>query len=133
MNSLSGLNVQAPWSILLINGLKTVETRTYQLPDKYNGEPLALIETPGKKGKFKSRIIGIITFSHSFTYPNKQSWIDDYQRHKVEEDDKDYGWNDNKPKYGWVVSDVIKFDNPVDPPTKKGIVFTNNCLTQETK
>jgi hypothetical protein len=127
VNSLTGLNVQAPWSNLLINGLKTVETRTYQLPDKYHGEPLALIETPGKKGKFKSRIIGIITFSHSFVYQDKQSWINDYQRHKVEEDDKNYGWNDNKVKYGWVISDVIKFDKPIDPPQKRGIIFTSNC------
>jgi len=125
---MTGLNVQAPWSFLLINGLKTVETRTYKLPDKYKNKPLALIETPGKKGKFKSRIIGVITFSHSFTYQDKQSWIDDYKRHKVEENNKDYKWNDSKSKYGWVVTKVVKFDSPVDPPIKKGIVFTKNCL-----
>lgn len=123
-----GINIQSPWSSLLINGVKSVETRTYHLPEKYIGEELALIETPGKKGKFKSRIIGTITFSHSFKYPDKQAWIDDYNRHKVEDNNEDYGWIENKPKYGWVVSDIKKFDNPISPPKKRGIVFTKNCL-----
>lgn len=123
---MTGLNIQCPWSSLLINGQKTVETRSYQLPKKYEGVELALIETPGKSGKFKSRIIGTITFSHCFEYPDQQAWKDDYNRHKVEEFDKDYKWND-KPKYGWVVSKIVKFDEPVEPPKKRGIIFTKNC------
>jgi hypothetical protein len=124
---MTGLNIQAPWSNLLIDGLKTVETRTYALPKKYEGVELAVVETPGKSAKFKSRIIGTITFSHSFQYPDKESWKGDYQRHKVEEDDRDYGWDENKSKYGWVVSDIKKFEEVIPPPTKKGIVFTKNC------
>lgn len=124
---MTGINIQTPWSKLLIDGEKAVETRSYHLPEKYMGETLALIETPGKRGKFKSRIIGTITFSHSFKYPDKQSWIDDYNRHKVSEDDKDYGWNDTKQKYGWVVSNITKLENPVDPPAKRGIIFVNGC------
>jgi hypothetical protein len=122
-----GLNIQTPWSFLLINGDKSVETRSYPLPSKYEGVPLALIETPGKYGRFKSRIIGTITFSHSFQYPDKQSWIDDYNRHKVEEGDEFCYWNKDKKKYGWVVSNIEKFDKPVSAPEKKGIVFTKNC------
>jgi len=119
-----GLNIQAPWSILLINGQKSVETRSYRLPQRLEGVELAIIETPGKSAKFKSRIIGTITFSHSFKYPDKESWKGDYQRHRVEEDDRDYGWNENKPKYGWAVSDIKKFEKPIDPPKRRGIVFT---------
>ena len=89
------------------------------------GIELALIETPGKYGRFKSRIIGTITFSHSFQYPDKQSWVDDYNRHKVEELDKFYSWNPDKPKYGWVVSNIEKFDEPIPYLKKKGIVFTH--------
>lgn len=124
---MTGLNIQSPWSSLLISGHKTVETRSYQLPKKYEGIELALIETPGKSRKFQSRIIGTITFSHCFKYPDKQAWKDDYNRHKVEESDKDYKWN-HKPKYGWVVSKIVKFDEPVDPPKKRGIIFTQDCL-----
>jgi len=124
---MTGINIQAPWSTLLINGDKSVETRSYALPKKYEGIELALIETPGKYNRFKSRIIGTITFSHCFKYPDKQSWKDNYNRHKVEEQDEFYSWNPNKSKYGWIVSDINKFDEPKIPPSKKGIVFTNNC------
>ena len=124
---MTGLNIQAPWSTLLINGHKTVETRTYHLPLKYIGVPLALIETPGKSGRFKSRIIGLITFNESFRYKDKNEWINDYCRHLVTDGDTNYGWKYYKNKYGWVVHSVEKFDSPIDPPKKRGIVFCTNC------
>ena len=126
---MTGINIQSPWSHLLINGDKCVETRTYPLPDKYEGEELALIETPGKYGDFKARIIGTITFSHSFKYPDEQSWLDDFNRHLVSGQHDVFGWKDNKDKYGWVVSQIYKFDEPLPAPENKGIVFTNNCDT----
>ena len=122
---MTGLNIQTPWSELLINEVKSVETRSYHLPEKYVGEELALIETPGRYGRFKARIIGTITFSHSFKYPDQRAWQDDYNRHCVAVDDPIYNWKDDKPKYGWVVSKVIKFDKPVDIRKRKGIIFTS--------
>jgi hypothetical protein len=121
---MTGLNIQAPWSSLLINGLKTVETRSYRLPLKYEGVELYLVETPGKLGKFKARVIGTITFSHSFKYSNQKAWQDDHNRHCVEINDPVYSWKENKPKYGWIVSKVKKFKNPVDITKRKGIIFT---------
>jgi hypothetical protein len=124
---MTGLNIQAPWSSLLINGLKTVETRTYHLPLKYIGVPLALIETPGKSGRFKSRIIGLITFNESFRYKDKNQWVNDHYRHLVNDGDINYGWKYYKDKYGWIVHSIEKFDSPIDPPKKRGIVFCTNC------
>lgn len=124
---MTGINIQTPWSNFLISGVKSVETRSYPLPKKYGGIELALVETPGKKGNFKSRIIGTIIFSHCFQYPDEISWKHDYNRHRVEENNQDYGWKKNKPKYGWVVSNIKKFDEPVDFPSKKGIIFTTGC------
>lgn len=129
---MTGINIQAPWSQLLISGQKCVETRSYPLPDKYVGVELALIETPGKKGKFKSRIIGTITFIHSFQYPDEIALENDYNRHKVPSDDTNYSWN-TKPKYGWVVCQVTKFDKPIPAPKKKGIIFTNGCIIKRQK
>jgi hypothetical protein len=126
---MNGINIQTPWSELLINGLKTVETRTYHLPHKYIGEELALIETPGRYGRFKARIIGTITFSHSFKYPDLKAWQDDHNRHCVAIDDPIYNWKDDKPKYGWVVCSVNKFDEPLDIVGKRGIIFTSNLNT----
>lgn len=125
---MTGLNIQIPWSRLLIWGDKSVETRSYPLPQKYEGVELALVETPGKYGRFKSQIIGTITFSHSFQYPDKQSWIDDYNRHKVEEGDEFCDWKEDKKKYGWVVSHINKFDEIITVNKKKGIVFTNEVI-----
>ena len=122
---MTGINIQTPWSELLINGDKSVETRSYPLPEKYVGEELALIETPGRYGRFKARIIGTITFSHSFKYPDQRAWQDDYNRHYVAVDDPIYNWKDEKPKYGWVVSKVTKFDKPLDIRKRRGIIFTS--------
>jgi len=127
-----GLNVQSPWSTLLINGQKTVETRSYTLPQRLEGVELALIETPGKSAKFKSRIIGTITFSGCIQYSSKEQWESDESRHKVDINDSLYGWKD-KPKFGWIVQSVKKFKNPVDPPTKRGIIYAKNCLMEKQK
>lgn len=124
---MTGVNIQYPWSHNLINGLKCVETRSYPIPEKYIGETLALIETPGKRKDFKAKIIGTITFSHCFKYQDKSEWLDDHHRHKVGENDPDFGWKENKPKYGWVVSNVTKFKKPIDPPKRRGIIFTRHC------
>ena len=127
-----GLNVRSPWSTLLINGQKTVETRSYTLPQRLEGVELALIETPGKSAKFKSRIIGTITFSGCIQYSSKEQWESDESRHKVDINDSLYGWKD-KPKFGWIVQSVKKFKNPVDPPTKRGIIYAKNCLMEKQK
>merc|ERR1712216_870245 len=42
-----GLNIQDPWSRLIMEGLKVVEARRYPLKG-YHDEPLWLINTPGK-------------------------------------------------------------------------------------
>jgi hypothetical protein len=125
--SLSGINIQAPWAELLINGQKTVETRSYRLPQRLEGVELAVIETPGKSAKFKSRIIGTIVFSHSFQYQNEGHWAFDYERHCVHITNE-YGWKSNKLKFGWVVQSVSKLDYPVDPPVKRGIIYARDCL-----
>ena len=122
---MTGINIQTPWSELLINEVKSVETRSYPLPEKYVGEEIALIETPGRYGRFKARIIGTITFSHSFKYPDQRAWQDDHNRHCVAVDDPIYNWKDDKPKYGWVVSKVTKFDKPLDIRKRRGIIFTS--------
>jgi predicted transcriptional regulator len=127
-----GLNVRSPWSTLLINGQKTVETRSYALPQRLEGVELALIETPGKSAKFKSRIIGTITFSSCIQYSSKEQWESDESRHKVSIEDRTYGWKD-KPKFGWIVKSVKRFENPIDPPAKRGIIYAKNCLMEKQK
>lgn len=124
---ISGLNVQEPWASLLIDGAKSVETRSYPLPKKYEGVELAVIATPGRKRNFKAQILGIVTFSHCFQYKNFNEWLYDTNRHCVTPDSK-YYWDINNQKYGWVVSNYQKLEKPLDPPVKRGIIFVKNCL-----
>lgn len=127
-----GVNIQWPWSELLLNGAKTIETRHYPLPFKYEGVELAVIETPGKLGKKqaginKARITGIIVFESSFKYQNKKEWEQDFCNHLVRSDDPLYKFNPMKEKWGWKVKKIIKFKKPKVPPTKRGIIFASEC------
>ena len=75
---------------------------------------------------------GTITFSSCVQYSSKEQWESDESRHKVSINDKTYGWKD-KPKFGWIVQSVKKFENPVDPPAKRGIIYAKNCLMEKQK
>jgi len=66
MKKLTGINIQFPISRLILSGEKTVETRTYPIPEHYINQELAIIETPGRDGDFKARIVGTIIFSGCF-------------------------------------------------------------------
>lgn len=50
--TLCGINIQFPISQLIVDGSKTIETRTYPIPDHYIGKEMILIETPGKIKSF---------------------------------------------------------------------------------
>lgn len=125
-----GVNIQWPWSQYIVDGKKTVETRTYPMPAKYQGVELAIIETPGprgrKEGLKKARIIGTVTFSESFQY-NKETWSKDFKKHLVDVKDPQFAWNSKKEKWGWKVQRVTKFKEPRSAPAKKGIVFASAC------
>ena len=121
---MTGINIQTPWSNMLINGVKTIETRSYPLPKKYEGIELVLVETQGNKSNFISRAIGTIVFSCSIEYSDQKSWQNDYFKHKVSGNDKNFGWKPDKKKYGWIVIKVKKFEKPIDITQRKGIIFT---------
>lgn len=125
-----GVNIQWPWSRLIVEGKKTVETRTYSLPKKYIGQELAIIETPGPHGKWqginKAQIIGTVIFEKTFRYDYK-TWKSDHLRHFVFPDDPQFKWNDKNEKWGWVVSKVNLFKEPLPAPKKRGIIFASEC------
>ena len=115
---------------------KMVETRSYPLPDKFIGKELAIIETPGKFGKrdagiLRARIVGTITFLGSFEYTSRAQWLKDRHRHRVSPDDQSFQWKDNQPKHGWIIQSVIKFEKPMPPPEKRGIIFATKCQVSD--
>jgi hypothetical protein len=117
-----GINVQHPISRKIMTGEKTIETRTYPIPQKYINCELLLIETPGSNKTFRARALGIIKFKDCFMYSTKKEFDKDIARHHVTMDSK-WGWR-NKPKWGWSVTVVKYFAEPIEITQKRGIVFT---------
>ncbi len=122
--TIPGINIQYPISQLIVDGTKTVETRTYPIPLKFVGKPMAIIETPGINGKFKARVIGVVIFKDCFKYESEIDFYKDKSRHCVDSDSI-WAWS-AKPKWGWIISEVTKFKNPIPAPKKKGIQFTKS-------
>ncbi len=119
-----GINIQYPISKLILDGKKTIETRTYPLPKAYIGQELALVETPGRSGDFKARIMALITFGESFEYKNAASFYRDQKRHHVSPDSP-WRWVQGKNKWGWPILKIKPFKQPKPAPLKKGIRYTH--------
>lgn len=118
----TGINIQYPISQLIVDGKKTIETRTYPIPEKYLNQEMLLIETPGKEGKFKARIIAIIKFTKCFQYKTKKEFYSQSDKHCVTKDST-WAWNDGD-KWGWEVFVLKKINPPQDYLDRKGIKFT---------
>src|SRR4051812_33618820 len=104
-STLRGLTIQYPWADLILSGRKTIETRFYPLPSKYVGMEIAIIETPGARGEFRSRLVGIVIFGPSFLYRDAQEFYADSARHLVRPDTLRFSWKhgQGKAKWGWPV------------------------------
>lgn len=122
----TGINIQWPISELILSGKKTIETRTYPIPEKYLNQEMLMIETPGKKGKFKSRIVAIIKFTECFEYKSKSEFYRDINKHYVSKNSF-WAWEE-KSKYGWRLIIVHKFNKSLNAPVNKGIIYTNNII-----
>lgn len=126
--SYTGINIQYPISQLIVDGKKTIETRTYPIPEKYLDQEMLLVETPGKEGKFKARVIAIIKFTNCFQYKTKKEFYSQSDRHCVTKDSI-WAWSEGE-KWGWDVILIKKISPPKVLSEKKGIVYTKNITLQ---
>lgn len=112
----------------ILNGNKTIETRVYEIPKNMIGQESLLIATYGAKAK--SKAVGLVTFSECKIYTSGQDFYKDSALHLICEEDVSslWGWNSNgdKPKYGWIISKVTKFDKPFGLSKRCGIKFSRN-------
>lgn len=126
-----GLNIQHPWSDLIAIGKKTIETRSYPLPKKFENVELAIIETPGRLGKKlgikKARIVGTVIFSGCIQYKTKKHWLKDQSRHLINSADLQYAFSNKKPKWGWFIARTKKFEDTVAAPSRRGIIYASSC------
>ena len=94
---LHGLELQRPWSELLLRGSKSVETRGYALPVELLHVKLAVIETEAgheghsglgdavEAGACGVHLTGTVTFAECFQYSDRPQWLADTARHCVTE------------------------------------------------
>ena len=139
--ALRGLNIQWPFSQLILAGIKTAEVRGYTLghrnPNVLPGEEVWLIETKGTseapgnavgdracfgERPQKARIVGTVTFSHAERYADVTAFRADVSNHCIcEGGDKD--WDGSGERYAWRIASVSALQEPhVDPvKTQTGI------------
>ena len=83
--TIPGLNLQYPYAGWLVDGKKTIETRTWEINEKLLNKYIAVIETPGKIGKKngvdKAQIIGYVKFNSTKEYNNDSEWNFDRKKH----------------------------------------------------
>jgi hypothetical protein len=122
--TLPGINIQAPWAAAIVSGHKVIETRFYPMPRKWVGQPLAIIETPGKARHFQRRIAGLVLFAPSWRYADKAAFARDRAKHFVDPDDRLFGWReDGKPKWAWPVEWIEAYQQPLPPGFRAGIRY----------
>ena len=128
IRQIPGINIRAPWAQLILEGKKTIETRFYPLPAHYVGRDVAIIETPGPEGKFRSRVIGIVVFGECFVYETEESFYQDLPRHCVHPNSDDFTWEsgDGKRKWGWPILSVRAAHSELPPRHRRGIVYSKS-------
>lgn len=126
--SFAGINIQFPISQLILNGQKTIETRTYPIPKKYLGHEMVIIETPGRSGKFKARVVSIIKFEDCFQYTSKEEFYRDTKKHQITPNSP-WSWEKSKKKkWGWVIAYITLLKKPIPLKRRSGIVFSKDVV-----
>ena len=121
-----GLEMQRPWSGLMLSGEKSVETRGYELPAPLLGVRVEILEprAPGSPGVSglgdvldgdqigKSvRLVGWCVFSRVIVYRDGEAFDADKDLHLVTRGSR-YGWKDGETEvlYGWVVGHAVMYE-----------------------
>lgn len=119
------LEIQRPWSSLLLDGSKIIETRNYDLPSALIGQRVYILETEAGEdgtsglGDFISgvdmesnaslNIVGWVVFDEVIEYKCRSEFEGDEEKHLVTKF-SNYGWNAKKQViYGWVISKYGKY------------------------
>jgi len=126
--TMPGINIRAPWAELILSGEKTIETRFYPLPERYVAKEMAIIETPGPDGDFKSRIVGVVIFGSSFEYKSEAAFYRDTSRHLVDRKSPSFTWKtgSGKRKWGWPVLSVLRVSYELPLNLRRGIIYSKS-------
>ena len=120
------LEVQFPFSALILSGEKTIETRAYPLPTSLHGVGILLCESSSGADCVSSigdsvaaaqaglSLIGEVFFSSSKEYKSQAEWDTDREKHKVPKESK-YEWAPTEIgiRYGWQIERVLIYTSPL--------------------
>ena len=125
---LRGLNIQYPFSRLILAGHKDIEVRNYPLGHRNIAKPeeeMSLIETPPKNQgsaavdialgspPHRAQVIGTVRFSKSKPYKTQVAWDRDRPRHRIKRGSA-LDWRKGQGnKHAWRVRQVRRFREPV--------------------
>lgn len=132
--TLRGLNINYPFSQLMLQGAKTIESRHFYLGHRNianQGEELFLIETPGPRNVLgavlgdedvgppprHAQVVGTVAFSSSRPYSSTSDWKKDRPKHRVKEGGS-YDWDGSGEMHAWHVEKVRRFSEPLDAGSK---------------
>ena len=129
-----GLNIQWPFSQLVLLGVKTEEIRSYALNHRdiaVANQEYYIVETKGPSKKAMknaifgdidiaprpnaAHLVGTVTFSQSHQYKDQNTFHQARDKHCVAEGAEKYDWDGtgNRQSFGWQVSKVKAFTTPI--------------------
>ena len=126
---LRGLNIQYPFSQLILAKLKDTEVRDYALGHRSIANPdeeMFLIETPPKNQASaavdhidlgppprQAQVVGTVSFSKSEQYKKQAAWNLDRRRHRIKRGSA-LDWQEGQgDKHAWRIGQVRCFQEPV--------------------
>lgn len=132
MSETFALEVQSPFSGLILTGVKTIETRAYPLPDNLHGVGILLCESSSgedcvscvgdnvTEAQVGLSLVGEVFFSSSKEYSSQQEWDSDREKHQVPKESK-YEWAPTEIgiRHGWQIERVIVYTPSLPVPAMK--------------
>jgi len=109
---------EAPYTDLILDGKKTIETRSCRSLHCLIGQRVGIIRT----GCGKAKLVGFVTIVDVIEYHTEDHFRSDYGKHWVDRGST-YDISDHGMKYGYALDDPQRCD-PVTV-TAKGIVIRN--------
>ena len=132
MKAVRFMNMMWPFSALLVEGRKTVETRRYPIPEAVGDRWVGIISTPMKAdgpmvvtgvvptryaNPVKAEVIGFVRFGECFEF-TQDTWEDMRPMHLVA-DDMSFG-----VLFGWPVREIVAIEPvPWRKEWKRGMVW----------
>ena len=100
-------NTSARYADRLVDGTKSIETRSARTLDSFIGKWVPIVRTETKE------IIGEVFIGGVKQYANLNEFNADYEKHLVPVAGNRFAWNGKGTRYGYIITNHNKFDEPL--------------------